>query len=215
MVKFHRRVTPGAARTEPHLRHEKDARVANVSAFLLLRNYRIPKPAVLSEAAISTVWAGHILLRNATGAEKATLLFSGGLLLLIGGYVWDWFLPINKKIWTSSYVLFTGGLATSVLALCYVVIDVRKRSEWARPFVMYGMNAIAIYVLSEGFARLLYAIPVQVDGQMQSLRSVVYGALFGWVVPAERASLLFALTWVALFLVIAWWMYRRKIFLKV
>ena len=160
------------------------------------------------------VWAGHILLSSRTMAEKAASLFAWGLVLLTGGYVWDWFFPINKQIWTSSYVLFTGGLAMSMLALCYWVIDVRGHSRWAKPFVMYGMNAIAIYVLSGLLARLFIFIKVPVDDG-QSLKTFLYENVFAGIGPPEFSSMLFALTWVVGLLGVAWWMYRREIFIKV
>src|SRR5690606_30465585 len=107
-----------------------------------------------------------------------------------------WFFPINKKLWTSSYALFTGGLALSLLALCYLVIDVRGRSRWSFPFVVYGMNAIGIYVLSGVLASLLYSIRVSTPSGTTSLYEGIYRTVFAWIGPAAFSSLLFALTWV-------------------
>lgn len=170
-------------------------------------------PAIVT--ALIGVWAGHILLSDGTPAEKTARLFAWGLVLLIAGYAWDWFFPINKKIWTSSYTVFTGGLGMSTLALCYWAVDVQGYKRWARPFVVYGVNAIGIYVLSGLLATLFYTIRVPSDGGSRSLHQTVYQGIFEGVGPAELSSLLFALTWVAALYLVAYWMYRRRIFLKV
>ncbi len=161
------------------------------------------------------VWAGYVLTSDGTPLECTVKLFAGGLILLCAGYVWDWFFPINKKLWTSSYALFTGGLALSLLALCYLVIDVRGRSRWSFPFVVYGMNAIGIYVLSGVLASLLYSIRVSTPSGTASLYEAIYRTVFAWIGPAAFSSLLFALTWVVVLYLVAWWMYRKRIFLKV
>ncbi len=161
------------------------------------------------------VWAGRILLSDKDAAERAVRLFAWGFVLVIAGYCWDWFFPINKKLWTSSYTLFTGGLAMSVLGLCFLLIDVRGRSKWARPFVVYGMNAIGMYVLSGVLASLLYWIRIPAAGGSRSLHEVIFGSLFAGIGSLEMGSLLFAISFVVATYVVAWWMYRRRIFLKV
>ena len=161
------------------------------------------------------VWAGHILLSDRTGAQKTATLFAWGLVLLTAGYMWDWFFPINKKIWTSSYVVFTGGQALSMLALFYWLIDVRGYVRWAHPFVIYGMNAIAIYVLSGMLANLFSVITVSTADGPESLGTFLYETVFAGIGPAEFSSMLFAVTWIAVLFLIAWWMYRRELFIKV
>lgn len=158
------------------------------------------------------VWTGHILLSDKDRTQKALTLFAWGFVLAAVGYVWDWFFPINKMIWTSSYAVFTGGLAMSFLAACYLVLDVQGRSRWSEPFVAYGMNAITIYVLSGLLARLLGVIQVS-DGV--PLKAYLYDNIFAGLGSPEFSSMLFALTWVIGFGVLAWWMYRREMFIKV
>lgn len=157
------------------------------------------------------VWTGHILLSDGERSQKALRLFAWGFALTTVGYVWDWFFPINKMIWTSSYAVFTGGLAMSFLAACYLLLDVHGRSRWSKPFIWYGMNAIAIYVLSGLLARLLSVVQVG-DG---SLQAYLYEGIFAGLGTPEFSSMLFALTWVAGFGALAWWMYRRDMFIKV
>src|SRR5690606_6464290 len=101
------------------------------------------------------VRVGRWLRSDRTPLEKTVGLFVAGNAGLFLGLVWNAVFPINKPLWTSSYVVFTGGMACHVLALCYWLIDVRGRRLWAMPFIVYGMNAIAAFFLSSLFARIL------------------------------------------------------------
>ena len=130
--------------------------------------------------------------------ERKTLqLFLWGAPLVVLGYVWDWFFPINKALWTSSYVLFTGGLAFSALALFYWVIDVRGHNKLARPLVVYGVNAITVFVMSGVLSRLLGSVITwQSSAGTVSLQSWIYQELLAsWLSPIN-ASLAYALLWV-------------------
>jgi predicted acyltransferase len=119
--------------------------------------------------------------------------------------------PINKSLWTSSYTVFTAGLASILLAGCYWVIDVRRWRKWATPFVVFGVNAIAAYFLSALFARTIDMIQV---GDA-SLKAWVYRELFvPWAGPMN-GSLAFALAFVAVWMGLMWILYRRRIFIKI
>ncbi|HEX7071051.1 MAG TPA: heparan-alpha-glucosaminide N-acetyltransferase domain-containing protein [Rhodothermales bacterium] len=157
------------------------------------------------------IWAGHMLQRDQPASERVARMLAWGFVLIIAGYVWDWFFPINKKIWTSSYTLFTAGLAMSALALCYRVIDILGHRRWAQPFVVFGMNAIGIYVVAGVVATLLYTIPV--GGR--SLHEAIYQNVFAPIGSPQFSSMLFALAFVGAMYLVAWAMYRRRIFLKV
>jgi predicted acyltransferase len=122
---------------------------------------------------------------------------------IVAGEFWRIWFPINKNLWTSSYVLLSAGFALVCLAVCYWAIDVKLyRGWWTRRFVIFGSNAIAAYVISE-----------------------LLGGTFGWKeralqrtfahfgVPAF-ASLLYSLAIVGLCFLPVWWMYRTRIFLK-
>jgi predicted acyltransferase len=122
-----------------------------------------------------------------------------------------WFFPINKPIWTSSYAVFTAGLAFSTLALCYWWVDLRGERRLTRFFVIYGVNAIAVYVGSGALARTLTL--VEVGGV--PLKQVIYGALLASWLPPQVASLAYAVTWVVGWFVVLAWMYRRKIFITI
>jgi predicted acyltransferase len=149
-------------------------------------------------------------------------LLLGGLGLTAAGVLWGeaapaWLVfPINKSLWTSSFVLLTGGLAAALFGLTYWVVDVAGWRKWARPFVTYGKNAIAVYVASGLIADTLYAIRwAGPDGVETSLWQWLYQALYGSWLPCEQASLAWASSVVVVFFLMAWWMDRRRIYLKV
>jgi predicted acyltransferase len=127
------------------------------------------------------------------------------------GWAWNAFFPINKALWTSSYVLFTGGLALQFLAFCYWLIDIKGYRRWAKPFEVFGLNAIALYVVADVIAVLLGTAKV---GE-ESLGGWIYNNLFAsWASPVN-ASLAFAISFVLVCLALMWILYHRKIFLKV
>jgi predicted acyltransferase len=142
--------------------------------------------------------------------EKAAGMFVVGAVCVAIGWAWNAFFPINKALWTSSYVLFTGGLALQFLALCYWVIDIKGYRRWAKPFEVFGLNAIALYVVADLIAVLLGTI--KVGGE--PLGSWIYAHVFAsWASPIN-ASLAFAISFVLVCLGLMWILYHRKIFLK-
>ena len=159
--------------------------------------------------------AGAWLRSSRTANVKAAGLLAAGLALVAAGLAWGASFPINKSLWTSSYVLFTGGMAAYALALLYLVADVWGHRGWARPFSVYGTNAIFVFVASGLLAKLLIAIKLPGSDCPLSLQAHIYRALFrSWAAPME-ASLLFALANVAFFYAILHAMDRRGIHLKV
>ena len=131
------------------------------------------------------------------------------------GYVWNGWFPINKSIWTSSYVLYTGGLALNMLALCYWLVDIKGYKWWTKPFHVYGMNAITVFFLSGVMARLLGYITVNTGENSVSLQTYLFDNFFlSWMQPLN-ASLLWAITYVLLWLGLMWILYAKKIFVKV
>lgn len=154
--------------------------------------------------------------RSKTSAyEKVAGLFVAGAICVAVGWAWNPFFPINKALWTSSYVLFTGGLALQFLALCYWVIDIKGYRRWAKPFEIFGLNAIALYVVADLIAVLLELIHMSgPNGSKISLGSWVFENVFAsWASPLN-ASLAFAITFVLVCLGLMWILYRRKIFIK-
>jgi predicted acyltransferase len=148
--------------------------------------------------------------------ERLTALFAVGALGMVVGLMWHWAFPINKSLWTSSYVVFTAGMACVTLATCMWVIDVHRITGWTRFFVVYGLNPMVAFLGSGLMARLIYSI-IKVDyaGQPISLQAAIYRSLFGsWLEP-RNASLAFALAFVLLWYGILWLLYKRNIVLKV
>src|SRR5207249_4217517 len=102
------------------------------------------------------VFAGNWLrCANRTQFEKVAGLFVAGMCCIVIGWAWNPFFPINKGLWTSSYVFFTGGMALQLLAFCYWLIDIKNYRAWARPFVVFGVNAIVLFVGTGVMARLM------------------------------------------------------------
>jgi predicted acyltransferase len=156
--------------------------------------------------------AGRLLLATRTPAAKTAWMFLSGSALVAAGLLMNVWLPINKNLWTSSYAVFTAGVASLVFACCYWLVDVKGHRRWTRPFAIYGMNALAAYVLAGALEVLPDALPV---GGATSLHQFLYRRLFAPVASPPNASLLWALCCVLLVYAAAYGLYRRKWFLKV
>lgn len=150
--------------------------------------------------------AGGVLRSERTAAGKLRwFAIAGGLGLIVGSALgWLGISPVVKRIWTPSWVLFSGGWCLLLLAAFYFVVDLWQKRGWVFPLVVIGANSIAAYCLAHGF-----------DGYVSKNLTTHLGAgtfkIFG---PAYE-SLLLGLATLAVLWLILWWMYRRKIFLKV
>jgi predicted acyltransferase len=123
--------------------------------------------------------------------------------------------PINKALWTSSYVLWTGGLALYLLGICYWLIEINGWRAWSKPFQIFGVNAIAAYVLHIVFLKAQNLIHTpQPDGSPGNLRFYLTNHLFGWASPVN-ASLFYALTYTAFWGIVLAVLYRRRILIKI
>jgi predicted acyltransferase len=165
------------------------------------------------------VLAGRwIARRERPLAERIAALFAVGSLGMMVGLVWGWSFPINKGLWTSSYVVFTAGMACVVLATCLWLIDAMRITWWTKPWVIYGVNPIVAFVGSGLMARLIYSIiQVRYEGRPMSLQAALYQSTFRDTLGLSpiNASLAFAIAFVLLWLGILWVLYRRRIFVKV
>jgi predicted acyltransferase len=168
-------------------------------------------PAVAS--VLLGVFAGEWLRsRRDPGAVVRGLLVAG-LIGVVAGLAWDLVFPINKALWTSSFVVFTAGMASLALAGCYWIVDVKGHRRWAFPFTVFGVNAIAAYFLSSLFAREI-GMP-RLGGDQATLKGWVYEHAFAsWLSPVN-ASLAFGLSFVLLWMLVMWGFYRKGIFVKV
>lgn len=148
--------------------------------------------------------------------EKVAWMFSIGVLAVVLGLIWDLFFPINKALWTSSYVLYSGGLATISLALCYWLIDVHGYKRGTTAFVVYGVNAITVFFLSGLIPRILNMIKVTMpDGTETGAQVWMYYTFFKPYFSPVNASLAWAVTFILFWLLILWMMYKKNIIIKV
>ncbi len=159
--------------------------------------------------------AGH-LVRTLSGPALSLRLVRDGAVLLAIGAAWGLVLPINKNLWTSSYAAFMAGWAMVLLGGFHWLIDVRGWRRWAAPLVIYGSNALAMFVLAGLIGKLLYLIKwTGADGKAVTLKTWIYQGGFVPLASPVNASLLFALSFVLVFLAIAWALWRKKWFLKI
>jgi predicted acyltransferase len=166
------------------------------------------------------VLAGHWLRRRVSDYEKVAGLFVAGAILVAAGWCWNPFFPINKSLWTSSYVLFTAGLALQLLAVCYWLIDIKGYKRWSLPFRVFGVNALAVFVLTGLMARVMTIKEwwnfTRTDGTTgANLQTLIYQRAFAsWLSP-NNASLAFAVCFVLLWLGLMAILYKKKIYIKV
>jgi predicted acyltransferase len=154
--------------------------------------------------------------KDREASVKISWMFSIGILAVILGLIWDLCFPINKALWTSSFVLYAGGLATIGLALCYWLIDVQGYKKGTTPFVVYGVNAITVFFLSGLIPRILTMIMVTMpDGTRVNSRVWMYETFYTPYFTPVNASLAGAITFILIWLAILWWMFKRKIIVKV
>ncbi len=148
--------------------------------------------------------------------DRVSALFAVGALGMVVGLVWNWVLPINKSLWTSSYVVFTAGVAAVSLATIVWIVDVRGVKWWVRPWVIFGRNPLLAYVGSFFMARMIYTVlSVSYHGRVMPLEEAIFRALFlSWASPVN-ASLAFAVAFVLLWYGILVALDRRHIIIKI
>ena len=162
------------------------------------------------------VLAGRWIASRRPLIERVAALFAVGAIGMLVGLIWNWTFPINKNLWTSSFVIFTAGLACVTLATCMWLIDVQGVRGWTKPLVIFGINPLAAFVGEGLFSRLIYTlVRVPYNGETIPVQSAIYHSAFAsWLAP-RNASLLFAICYVLLFFWFLWELYRRDIVIKV
>jgi predicted acyltransferase len=180
-----------------------------------------PEGPLSTLPAIGTAMLGNIAGRWIALKEKPLLerisgLFAAGSLAMVLGLMWNWSFPINKSLWTSSYVMFTAGMACVAIATIMWIVDYAGVKWWTKPFVVFGVNPIVAFVGSGVMARLIYTLwHVNYNGHSTSIQDATYQALFLSWLPPRVASLGFAIAFVLLWYGILLVLYRKKIILKV
>ena len=150
-------------------------------------------------------YCGMLIRKRETVEQKVIALFVVGAIGVIGGYLLSYGLPLNKRIWSPSYVLMTCGLASLLQALLMYIIDIQKKSGWTTFFHVFGVNALALYVSSELLAILLNNIGVS---------EVIYNGIHAVIPALKWASLAYAIYFVMLNFAIGYVLYRKKIYIK-
>lgn len=165
-------------------------------------------PAVVT--GITGMLAGKLLLSNRPAEEKVNMLFFWGFISFVIGIVWNWSFGLNENLWSPSFVMLTSGMAAMTLASCIYLIDMHKVQKWARFGVIYGMNAIAVYVLADLLAILFYHIPY--GGE--TLNMHFFNGFTSVGLAPRIASMFYAILYVGINFIPAWILYKRKIFIK-
>jgi predicted acyltransferase len=179
-----------------------------------------PEGVLSTLPAVATAMLGNLAGRwineRRPLSERLAGLSAAGSMAIAGGLMWNWVFPINKSLWTSSYVLFTAGVAAITLSTIMWIVDFQKSRKWTKPFVIYGVNPIVAFVGSGVMARCIYSIfKVNMDGQRIPLQAGIYQTLFAsWLSPIN-ASLAFAITFVLFWYGILYVLYKKDIILKV
>ena len=163
-------------------------------------------------AAVSVI-SGYLLglvIRKYKDMDLVGRVLLIGNSLIICGYVWGLVMPINKALWTSSYVLVTTGIAAVITGLLIYLIDIKHWSKWATPFEAFGMNPLIIFILSILWVKTYYLIHV---GD-QNMYGWLYTTVFKSIINPTFGSLLFALFHVFGCWLIAYILYKKKIYIK-
>jgi predicted acyltransferase len=154
--------------------------------------------------------AGRLMLTDRPPAEKANWLMTAGTFLAVAGWAWGLIFPVNENLWTSSFVLVTSGFASLLFGAFYFLVDIKGKTRGTMPGIVFGANAIAIYFLADVWALIFYI--ARFGGQ--SLNDRWMTALTNAGANPDLASFLYALIFVGINFIPAWWLYKKKIFIK-
>ncbi len=157
---------------------------------------------------------GSLIGKHSAGIQTVIKLVLFGAAGIVLGLIWNLVFPINKPLWTSSYVLYTAGLGTIVLAVIYLISDVFKFQSWGTFFRVFGTNAIFAYVIAGIWTRLMLIINIPSNGKMISLYDWIYVKLCVPVAGNFNGSLLFAVLQVMLVWSVTLILYRKKVFIR-
>ncbi|GGK14966.1 DUF5009 domain-containing protein [Yeosuana aromativorans] len=156
---------------------------------------------------------GKVLINNHKSSnEKLVFFVVIGTVALILGYIFSLNFPLNKSLWTSSFVLVTGGWACLIYALIFYMTDVLKKDKWGVPAIIFGSNAITVFFLSGLIGRLFGMIEIKDN---VSVHSFLYNNLSSIITNLKLSSLIYAMGVIAFYYLVALILYKRKIFIKV
>jgi predicted acyltransferase len=156
-------------------------------------------------------------ITHTSSLTKVSALFFFGIVLFAIAWIWNSFFPFNKSLWTSSYVFVTTGLALLIFGACYWLIDIKGYSRWAKPFIIFGANALALFVFSGIFARMMSAFRVSytAEGKGISAQKWIVDNIYLQLFQPINASFAYAISFILFFLFLMWLLYRKQIYIKV
>jgi predicted acyltransferase len=158
-------------------------------------------------------YAGLFVQRHGKTYESTTKLLLTGALFILLALSWNMVFPINKKLWTSSFVLLTTGLDLVIMSTLIYIVEIRQwnPANWTRFFLIPGKNPLFLYLLSEVLAITLYMVHTGSGSLFSAINSSVYQPL----APGPVGSLLFAISFMLLCWAVGWWLDKRKIYVRV
>lgn len=165
-------------------------------------------PSIVS--GVTGLIAGHLLISNRTSEDKVIYLMVAGLLSTIAGYIWGLTFPVNENLWTSSFVLVTSGLASLVIGVAYYIVDNKGFAQGTKPGIIFGANAIAVYVMADLLALIFYRLIIGAN----TLNGHVVNAFVSMGMSGELASMMYALLFVGVNFIPAWVLFRRGVFVR-
>ena len=161
-------------------------------------------------------YAGSFIQRKGKNYETVARLLLAGCVLICLALIWNAYFPINKKLWTGSFVLLTTGIDLAIIGGLIYLVEIIKAGApergWTKFFTIFGKNPLFIYLLSELLAILFYEI--NVSGK-QSLFSWINKVFYQRVAPGPVGSLFFALSFMMLCWSVGWWLDKRKVYIRV
>jgi predicted acyltransferase len=172
----------------------------------------MPAVSTCLTGVLTGLWLKKGNLRNSRDLFK---IIGAGVLMVLVALLWNIVFPINKSLWTSSFVLYTAGLAIIFLSVSYWFIDVKGHHRLVTPFIAFGRNAITAYILGGYLPMLIALIPVTANGHQTNAWSYMYGHYLVPNFSPENASLLAALVTVVLVFIPIWFMYVKNIIVKI
>lgn len=166
-------------------------------------------PAVVN--VIIGYFAGIFIREKGNHFETIAKLALAGAAMVVLAYFWDLLFPINKKLWTSSFVFYTCGIDLVLLAGLIYIIEIRQQKKWTGFFEVFGKNPLIIYLISELLAIMMWFILIN----KKPLYMVINDELYQKLLPGPWGSLAFAVSVMLACWLIGWWMHKRKIYIRV
>lgn len=179
-----------------------------------------PEGILSSLPSVVTVLIGYLtgMMIQETARDRVPVKLSTfGLAFTIAGYLWGLVLPINKPLWTSSYVLYTAGMASVLFALLIYIIDLKGYKKWSLLFSVFGMNPLFLFILSVFWGktlRLVICIP-NGEGNIVNGSTWLYQNIFAPLAGNMNGSLAYAMAHIIIFWLIGYVLYKHRIFVKV